>query len=272
MTSSTTPGDTAPSSPSRAAQLGLTAPHVAGGALASVTAALAASRLGVGGTLIGAAVGSVVSTIGGALYAHSLDRAGQRVITTRQRLIRPATGTDLSDPVALPPELDARSGVVAEGTSTEVPTEHPSEPAADPPPGRRARRDAPARQRPSWKVLVAAGVGLFVLTMGVITGLEFLLGHPVSDSNSSGTTVQRAVDPAPDVEPSVTPSADENSPAPTASADATESVPADASPTASPIEASPSPTAAEVPVESPAAPSAVPTDQVPELSPAPAAS
>src|SRR5690349_24090194 len=45
---------------------GLSVTQVSGGALAAVTAAVAASYLGVGGTLIGAAVGSVISTIAAA--------------------------------------------------------------------------------------------------------------------------------------------------------------------------------------------------------------
>ncbi|MFI6482055.1 hypothetical protein ACIBH1_29275 [Nonomuraea sp. NPDC050663] len=57
----------------------LSVPQIAGGALAAVTAAVAASYLGVAGTFIGAAVASVASTIGGAVYTHYLKRTGQKV-------------------------------------------------------------------------------------------------------------------------------------------------------------------------------------------------
>src|SRR3954453_3085270 len=54
---------------------GLSLTQICGGALAAVTAAVAASFLGVAGTLIGAGVGSVISTIAAALYSHSLHPA-----------------------------------------------------------------------------------------------------------------------------------------------------------------------------------------------------
>ena len=65
--------------------LGLSVPQVLGGALAAATSALAASFLGVAGTLVGAVVGSVVATIGAAIYSHSLRKAA-----TQLRVIRPA--------------------------------------------------------------------------------------------------------------------------------------------------------------------------------------
>ena len=46
--------------------------QILAGALAAVSAALAASFFGVQGTLFGAAVGSVIATVAGALYSHSL--------------------------------------------------------------------------------------------------------------------------------------------------------------------------------------------------------
>jgi hypothetical protein len=48
-------------------------------ALAAVTAAFLGSRLGVAGTVTGAGVASVVSTLGGALYQSSLDHTSRRV-------------------------------------------------------------------------------------------------------------------------------------------------------------------------------------------------
>ncbi len=49
------------------------------GALASVSAAVVGSTFGVTGTLLGAAVTSVVSTVGSALYLHSLEQARTRI-------------------------------------------------------------------------------------------------------------------------------------------------------------------------------------------------
>ncbi|MGW5485013.1 hypothetical protein ACWEU6_25500 [Streptosporangium sandarakinum] len=57
----------------------LSLPQIIGGALATMTAAVAASYLGVAGTVIGAAVMSVGSTVGGAVYTHYLKRTGSRL-------------------------------------------------------------------------------------------------------------------------------------------------------------------------------------------------
>src|ERR671932_1841416 len=62
--------------------------QVLAGALASVSAAVVASTFGLAGTLIGAAVTSVVATIAGALYTHSLERARSRIRIRRD----PRTG------------------------------------------------------------------------------------------------------------------------------------------------------------------------------------
>jgi hypothetical protein len=55
--------------------------QVIAGALASVSAALVASTFGLKGTLLGAAITSIVASVGGALYSHSLHRARARIQT-----------------------------------------------------------------------------------------------------------------------------------------------------------------------------------------------
>ncbi|AQZ61905.1 hypothetical protein BKM31_10860 [[Actinomadura] parvosata subsp. kistnae] len=57
----------------------LTGPQIAGSALAGATAAVAASCLGVAGTVIGAALVSVGTTVGTTVYAHYLERTHQKV-------------------------------------------------------------------------------------------------------------------------------------------------------------------------------------------------
>ncbi len=52
---------------------------MAAGALAAVSAAVVASLFGVAGTVIGAAVASVVSTVGAALYSESLRRTNAQL-------------------------------------------------------------------------------------------------------------------------------------------------------------------------------------------------
>lgn len=57
----------------------ITATKVVAGALASITAAVAGSQLGVAGTISGAALVSIVSTVGTALYQAPLERTKNKV-------------------------------------------------------------------------------------------------------------------------------------------------------------------------------------------------
>ena len=62
--------------------------QVLAGALAAASAALVTSVFGVAGTILGAAITSVVITVGSALYTHSMERARARVRLRRD----PETG------------------------------------------------------------------------------------------------------------------------------------------------------------------------------------
>jgi hypothetical protein len=141
---------------------GLSVTQVCGGALAAVTAAVAASFLGVGGTLIGAGVGSVISTIAAALYSNSLSRAARasRTLVVRQTLA--------------PPEPDPQPQVA----------EPPGEPAPEPHPV----RDSLWRQI-RWKPVLLVAGGVFVVAMAVISVSELVLGHPIANAGESGTTL-----------------------------------------------------------------------------------
>lgn len=152
VTSSTPPA--IPETPDRDPErfFGLSTAQVTGSALAAGTSALAASFLGVAGTIIGALVGSLVATVASAVYSHSLRRAGQRL-----RVLRP---------VPVHGRASAQPQVV-EGPL----------------------RAAHTRR---WPRLAVAGVAGAVLALGAITGIEGLLGHPLSDSSRSGTSVADA--------------------------------------------------------------------------------
>lgn len=62
----------------------ISATQVIGGALAAASAAVAASLLGVYGTVVGAAVVSVVASVGGALYTHSFRKGKQAIDKARE--------------------------------------------------------------------------------------------------------------------------------------------------------------------------------------------
>ncbi|WP_405900292.1 hypothetical protein OG242_25075 [Streptomyces sp. NBC_00727] len=60
-------------------RIDLSLPQVAGSAVAAVAAAVAASQLGVYGTIAGAGVMSVVATCGGSVFQHFFRRTGEQI-------------------------------------------------------------------------------------------------------------------------------------------------------------------------------------------------
>lgn len=231
--SSETPSD----APQRDRFFGLSPAQVAGSGLAAATSALAASFLGVAGTLIGALVGSVVATIASAVYSHSFRRAGQRL-----RVMRPVpvSGSASSQPRVV---------------------------------------SGPARREPrrSWRRVALGVVVGAALALGAITGIEGLLGHPISNSSGGGTSIGEALSgsggSAPQRNGARTPVPASTSPAPgptvtvTAPARSSEQVqptaPSDGaapsqSPTAPPTSGTPEPTPPARTVTDPPAPTTTP--------------
>lgn len=136
-------------------RLDVSGAQVVGGALAATTAAVAASTLGVAGTLAGAALGSVVATVGGSLYIYSLRRTSDTVRTVVRRT--PA-GTEV-----------VHTAPRADGT------------ARDP---RRGVRWAP----------VAGAAAAFALALGGVSAAELVAGEPLAalvsgQPTSAGTTL-----------------------------------------------------------------------------------
>jgi hypothetical protein len=117
----------------------------------------------------------VVSTVGSALYAASLDRTTERLRKARGQ----AGGR------AAP---DTASGAVPDADATRELPAH-----LDP---RRAPRPAPAsRRRIRWPRVAAYAVAVFVAAMAIVTGIELVGQKPVSalvggsDSVTSSTTI-----------------------------------------------------------------------------------
>ncbi|MFI9384065.1 hypothetical protein [Kutzneria sp. NPDC052558] len=127
--------------------------QVAAGALASVTAAVLGSKLGVAGTVAGAGLASVVGTVGASLYERSIHAAKDRV-TARIKQEEP--------PVGASHDAETVRLMVA-------------------PP----KREAGKRR---WPMLAAATAAAFVLGMGVLTVVELLDGQATS-GNGQRTTV-----------------------------------------------------------------------------------
>ena len=125
-------------------RLDLTVTQVVASAFAAVTATIGASFLGVAGTIIGAAVASVLTVVANAIYVDSLHR-------TRDRL----------------------AGLVPPAPS----------PRAIPWPGARDNpwwRKVRGRPIP-WRAVAIGAVAVFAVLVGLITVVEAAAGRPLTD-------------------------------------------------------------------------------------------
>jgi len=250
--------------------------QVVAGSLASVTSAVAASSLGVGGTLVGAGVGSVVATVGSAVYEHYLDRTRRQVRSVVLR--RPGQNGRPADrwPDATVPGAGGATQPTSEPPTAvlppvpPVPPSSPAAPASWPaPPGEPPAAGAATDSQPTWAwlrsrrlALGVSAVAAFGIGLGAITGFEKVSGQPLSgQTNGDGatttisrlvgggsTTKQRATEPAAttsptpttSAEPSPTPS-DQSTTTPTPTPQATEPT-LTPTPTTQPTEPLPTPT------------------------------
>ena len=158
--------------------LGLSPAQIAGSALSAVSAAFVASWAGTTGTLIGAAVGSVVATIGAAFYTSSLKRSSEAVrrAATQVRQTSLLTGT-------LP-----RTVVSAQAGPTTADPVTAGDESVEP----RSWRD-----RLPWTKVLVASLAITVVALGGITAVEAVTGRPLSSwlggDDSQGTTVGHVI-------------------------------------------------------------------------------
>lgn len=178
--------------------------QVLAAALAAVTAAFLGSRLGVYGTVVGAGVVSLATTVGGEFYLRSLERTKQAAKRTKDVALTRTARATVDDPA------DADDARGTEG----------------PPAGRRVR----------WPVLAGGAVVVFVLGMGVVTGIEALTGS--SFSGERGGTVSNVLggrpqqEPAERDEPAAPPTATSSSQPPSSSSSPPSTEPTTSKPTA----------------------------------------
>lgn len=176
-------------------RLGVTPAQVAGSALAAVSGAVFASWAGTTGTIIGAALGSVIATVGSAAYTWWLRRTSA-VVRERADRVRQATL-----------RINALPRTVNQGPMRD-PEESPEV-------------DAPEKPKFPWgRVAVAAALVLVVALAG-ITLFEAFTGKPVASlvgqDHGKGTTLGHVVgsDPKPTHTPTPTPSPSPAAPSPT---------------------------------------------------------
>ena len=145
-----------------------------GSALGAVSSAVLLSTLGVAGTLIGAALGSLVITVGGAMYTSSLHATKERVVKVAARnghtAPRARVDRDPGDVVDMPAQ-EHRSAPLPDGD--------------DEPPSTswgQTLRDLP------WKRITGVAVAVFVVAMGLILAFELTTGRAVSSYTGGSST------------------------------------------------------------------------------------
>jgi hypothetical protein len=247
------------------------------GALAAVSSAVLLSTLGAAGTIIGAALGSVIATVGGALYSQGLARSREHLAQTQVAALRKVrvaqaevrrAGRRQGDDQAVDAHLaqaeqrldEARQDL---GSATD-------ESAA---PGWRERLGLLP-----WKRISLIAAGLFAAAVIAITAFELVAGESVSSitggtQGDGGTTITR-IGGGSDDNPSRDESPSDEAPAsdepPTGPSNEPSTAPSDAaSPSDQPTaEPSGSPSDSAPPVPAPT----TPTPPAPTLSVAPTAS
>jgi hypothetical protein len=138
---------------------GIDIPKTIAGALAAVCAAVIGSFLGVAGTLVGAAVASIIGSVGTEVYQRSLHKGAKRLQTLAVPAFVKAPAAVGTPAVAAASEEDSPSHTVPE---------------------------KPQRQIRWGRVAMIAGA-LFVLAMGTLTVTELILGKSVASTVGNGT-------------------------------------------------------------------------------------
>jgi len=169
----------------------LTFNKVIAGAGAAATSAVVGSFFGAAGTVLGAALGSVVSMIATAIYQHSLDRTRD---TVKARIKLPGGRTvDVAGTVEVPAPRVATTGETGRARVYVTPTGLTDQPTAV---LSAVSPASPARPPRRWVVRTALTVGVFLIGLLAVTGVELLKGSTLA-RGETGTSVGRVVDPRP---------------------------------------------------------------------------
>lgn len=224
-------------------RIDLSLPQVAGSAVAAVAAAVAASQLGVYGTIAGAGVMSIVATCGGSVFQHFFRRTGEQIrevtvqvkhpgrevtVHTRTTAARRPAGAS-EDDTALPAAADDATRVLrrveADGTTvlrrvdadgtvllprhdaTTVLRQVPAGTGSDEEFSEATTHGTRLR---GWKRSAIGAALVFVVSMAGITTFELISGNDLSGGR--GTTVGSVVRGERDAGPSTPAPADSADP------------------------------------------------------------
>lgn len=175
--------------------------QVAGGGIATLAAATAAAFLGVYGTILGAAMMSVLSTVGTAIAQHYLRRSGDKAKDIAVRARRtgdqatPDSGTDNacgggaadnstsssdgSAETAWHPDTVAETRTERTDATRALPT---VDPVGNPPREKRENETEPPNTWWRWRKVATAAAAVFVFAMSVILVFELVTGRTLSDT------------------------------------------------------------------------------------------
>lgn len=162
--------------------------RVSAGALAAVSSAVLLSTLGAAGTIIGAALGSVIASVGTSLYTQGIARSRRKMAEQTAVLRRVGIA-----------QAEVRRAARRGGMAADAHLEHADEELDE------ARAELDEVDEESWKDRLRAlpwkrigivAAGLFLVTVLLITGFELITGRPVSSytggtSGHSGSTLSR---------------------------------------------------------------------------------
>lgn len=254
--------------------LEISATQLIGGALAAMTAAVIGARLGVAGTVLGAAIGSVVAGAAGSLYTASLKHTKSKLTSAFVGRVgdTPVEVTTVPTDTTMGRTADGwpADGWPADGWTVPEPTAAiapaSSDPVAAAAPHNQAGTEIDAAGRPAtrwpWKAILVSTAAVFLLAIAGITGFELVSGQAVSggqgttltqvgEGRSGGTTTpveapSTETSTSPTAEPSSTPSTETSvapSSEPTASSEPSSSTTSQTPSTSTQPSSTPSPSA-----------------------------
>ena len=164
------------------------------GALAAMSSAILLSTVGVAGTIIGAAIGSVFATVGSAVYSYYLR-------TSQARAAAAAQAARAAAARARARKQSASSSSITEPTRVlEAEAAAEDEQRADETVRRVESGQTPDELKPSWQEVVRGldwkriglvAMGLFAVVMGVILTFELIAGRSVSSYTGGSSEDKR---------------------------------------------------------------------------------
>ena len=158
---------------------GLSVIQIVASTAAAVTAAVIGSRLGVAGTLTGAALASIVSAVGAAVYGHSL-LVTRRHMTKALRLVRPTAAAPTTLAGTTTPAATRAAGRRTSRPAMPGPYDDPTVVIRN---AGLTATPAPRRsRRPLIVVLAAAAaaVVVFAASLATVSLVETVKGSPLS--------------------------------------------------------------------------------------------